>query len=159
MARSIARFNPLAELDAWEKRFMEGFPMPWRGAKLPTTDMWTDEDAGQLVVEAHLPGFAAEDIEVSIDAGTLVIEAEHRESETSKKKNYIVRESSSSFYRRVDLPGDVKEAEVTAEFDQGVLTVKAPFKAESEPTRIQVSKGTATPATPIEPAPGEPAQS
>lgn len=152
MARGVARFNPFTELDAWEKRLFEGgWPLPWRGAKLPTTDVYTD-DAGQLVVEAHLPGFSADDVSVSLDAGSLVIEAEHSEKET---RNYIVRESSSSFHRRVDLPGEVSDEDVTATFDQGVLTVKVPFKAESEPRKIAVTRG----ATPEEPTRIEPSTS
>ncbi len=150
MARNVVRFNPFAEWDAWEKRLFEG-GFPWRGTKLPTTDVYTRDD-NQLVVETHLPGFGQEDINVSIDSGALVIEAEKHEKVEETKKNYVLRESTSSYYRRIDLPEGSDAEAVTAEFDQGVLTVKVPIKAVTAPKKIAITAAPATPPVPIEPA-------
>lgn len=150
MARNVVRFNPFADLDAWEKRLFEG-GLPWRGAKLPTTDIYT-RDEGELVVETHLPGFGPDDISVSVDAGALVIEAEKHEKTEETKKNYVMRESTSSYYRRIDLPEGADAEGIAADFDKGVLTVKVPIKALTAPKKIEITRGPATPPAPIEPA-------
>ncbi|NLI17997.1 MAG: Hsp20/alpha crystallin family protein [Actinomycetales bacterium] len=150
MARNVVRFNPFAELDAWEKRLFEG-GFPWRGAKLPTTDVYTRDD-NTLVVETHLPGFGQDDISVSMDAGALVIEAEKHEKTEETKKNYVMRESTSSYYRRIELPEGSDVDSIAAEFEAGVLKVTVPIREITAPKKIQITPAPATPPTPIEPA-------
>jgi len=150
MARGVVRFNPFAELDAWEKKLFEGgFPTGWRGVKMPVTDVYT-EGENQLMVEAHLPGFAADDIDVSIDEGALVIQAERHEKTEDTKKDYVMRESTSSYYRRIALPEEASEDEITADFSEGVLKVVVPFKELPEPRKIAVTKGESAPPAQIE---------
>jgi HSP20 family protein len=55
-----------------------------------------------------------------------------------------VRESSSSYYRRVVLPEQADEDAVQASFDDGVLRVTVPYKAVEAPRKIQISKGGST---------------
>ncbi len=108
--------------------------------KMPTTDIWTDDDK-QLVVEAHLPNFDQQDIDVHVDNGFLVIRAEKHESEKDKTKRYVVRESSSSFYRRIHLPEIADKDSVKASMKQGVLTVKVAFKELPKPKKINIEPG------------------
>jgi HSP20 family protein len=142
MARNLVRFDPLAELNALQREFFEdGFFSPLRGSKLPTTDVYTEDDK-QLTVEAHLPNFAEKDISVDVDQGALVIQAEKHEREEDKKKKYVVRESSSSFYRRITLPEQADDGNISAQFTDGVLKVVVPFKALPAPKKIAISAGT-----------------
>lgn len=150
MARGVVRFNPFAELDAWRKELFEGgFPELWRGAKLPITDVYT-EGENTLTVEAHLPGFAADDVDVSVDDGALVIQAERHEKTEETKKNYVMRESTSSYYRRISLPAKADEDGIEAEFSEGVLKVTVPFKELPEPRKIAVTKSESAPPAEIE---------
>lgn len=151
MARGIVRFNPFAELDAWEKKLFEGgFPSIWRGVKMPITDVYTEGD-GMLTVEAHLPGFSPDDVEVSVDDGALVIQAErHEKTEDDKKKTYVMRESTSSYYRRIALPEKADEGAIAADFSEGVLKVTVPFRELPEPRKIAVTTGESSPPAAIE---------
>ena len=138
MARNIARFNPFAELDALQKQFFEdGVLSRLRTADFPTTDVYTDENQ-QLTVETHLPNFEEKDISVDLDRGALVIQAQKHEKEEDKKKNYIVRESSSSFYRRIALPEQADASNTTAEFTDGVLRIVVPIRAVTPSTKIAI---------------------
>ena len=138
MARNVARFNPFAELDALQKQFFEdGVLSRLRTADFPTTDVYTDENQ-QLTVETHLPNFEEKDLSVDLDRGALVIQAQKHETEADKKKNYIVRESSSSFYRRIALPEQADVANTTAEFVDGVLKIVVPIRAVTTPTKIAI---------------------
>lgn len=115
MARNLVRFDPFAGLDALRRDFFnDDFLRGVRG-KLPTTDVYTEDDKA-LIIEAHLPNFDENDITVSVDGGALVIQAERHEKEQDKKKQYVVRESSSSFYRSIALPEQAEESKISAAF-------------------------------------------
>lgn len=141
MARNLVRFDPFAELSDLQKRFFEdGFFAPAQGARRPTTDIYTEDD-NTLTVEAHLPQFSEKDITVDVDQGALVIQAERRERTEDEKKKYVVRESSSSFYRRVALPEQADVGKIKAAFSNGVLTVTIPFAELPTPRKIAITTG------------------
>lgn len=144
MARSIGRFNPLAELDALQKRlFGDDFFTAFQGASMPTTDVYTEGDE-RFVVEAHLPYFDESAIDIDVEEGALVIHAEKREKEEDKDKKYMVRESSSSFYRRITLPERADEDNIQATFHEGVLKIVVPFKELPAPKKISISTNPAS---------------
>lgn len=148
MARNLVRFDPFAELTALQKQlFPDGIFGSQRGPAFPTTDVYTEDDK-QLTVEAHLPNFSDDDISVNVDQGALVIQAERHAKEEDKKKNYVLRESSTSFYRRVALPEQADESQIEASFSDGVLKVVIPFKALPSPTKIAIKTGGTTSSAP-----------
>jgi len=51
----------------------------------------------------------------------------------------VVRESSSSFYRRIQLPERSDADRIQAHLDDGVLTVKVPLQALPEPKKIAIA--------------------
>lgn len=141
MARSIVRFDPFSGLEALRRDlFDDGFFRSLRGASLPTTDVYTDDDKA-LVVEAHLPSFEEKDITVNVDGGQLIIQAERHEKDEDKKKKYVVRESSSSFYRSIALPEQAQPDGVTAGFRKGLLTVTIPLTQAATPRKIAITGG------------------
>jgi HSP20 family protein len=142
MARNLVRFDPFAELNTIQRRFFEDGAFPLlRGTQRPTTDVYTEDD-NTLVVEAHLPQFEEKDITVDIDQGALVIQAERHEKTEESKKKYVMRESSSSFYRRIALPEQADEDKIDAHFTKGVLKVTVPFKELPTPKKIAITGGT-----------------
>lgn len=139
MAGSLSRFDPFAELSALQKQlFSEGLFGTRR--QMPTTDIFTEDDS-KLTVEAHLPGFAEDAIDIDVDQGALVIRAEKHEKEEDRSKKYVVRESSSSYYRRIQLPEQADEDAVTASFESGVLRVTVPFKELPSPRKVTINRG------------------
>lgn len=144
MARNLVRFDPFAGLDVLRKDLFDDSLFRALRGKLPTTDVYTENDT-MLVIEAHLPNFAQDDITVNVDKGAVVIQAERHEEEKDKSKKYVIRESSSSFYRSIALPEQAEQTKITADFDKGVLKVKVPLKEQSSPTKIAI--GSAKPAS------------
>jgi HSP20 family protein len=141
MTRTIVRFDPFAGLDMLQRDLLDDrFFRALRGNRLPTTDVYTEDDKA-LIVEAHLPNFAEEDISVDVDGGTLVIQAERHERDDDKHKKYVVRESSSSFYRSIALPDRAQEEQITAAFDDGVLKVTVPLGDTSSARNIAITRG------------------
>lgn len=136
---NLIKFDPFAELNNLQRQFFgdDWVTTPLKGMTIPTTDVYTNEDK-ELVVEAHLPNFDHQDVDVHVENGALVIQAEKHEKEEDKKKKYVVRESSSSFYRRISLPERADGAQIEAHLDDGVLKVTVPLKPLPEPKKITI---------------------
>lgn len=135
---NLIRWDPFAELSALQKQFFgDDFMTPFKGVNIPTTDVYTKEN--ELIVEAHLPNFVQDDVNIQVEQGALVISAERHEKEEDKNKKYVVRESSSSFYRRIQLPERADADNIQAHLDEGVLKVKVPLTPLPEPKKIAIS--------------------
>ena len=90
------------------------------------------EKDGRLVVELEAPGYTKDDINISIDKGTLSITFE-KEEEDEENKKYLHRERKSySKVSRSFYLGDIDEEDIDASFKNGVLVVSAPKKKEIE---------------------------
>ncbi len=137
---NIIKFDPFAEMQALQRQFFsdDWFMPSVKALQMPTTDVYTEDDK-QLTVEAHLPNFEEKDIDINIDKGALVIRAERHEQEKDKNKKYVVRESSSSFYRRIRLPETADEAKIEANMKDGVLKVVVPLKELPAPKKIAIN--------------------
>jgi HSP20 family protein len=134
----LVRYDPFSELDALQRQFFgDDWITPIKALNLPTTDVYTNDD-NQMVVEAHLPNFDNSDVDVHVDDGFLIIQAEKHEKEEDKKRKYVVRESSSSFYRRIQLPDRADADDIQAHLDDGILKVVVPLKALPQPKKIAI---------------------
>lgn len=135
---NLVKWDPFAELSALQKQFFgDDWLSPFKGVNVPTTDVYTTNN--QLVVEAHLPNFEQKDVNIQVEDGALVISAERHEKEEDKAKQYVVRESSSSFYRRIALPARADPEKIDAHLDDGVLSVTIPLTPLPEPKKIAIS--------------------
>jgi HSP20 family protein len=138
MMSNLVRWDPFAELSALQKQFFgDDWLTPFKGVNIPTTDVYIKDN--QLKVEAHLPNFEQKDVNIQVDNNALVISAERHEKEEDKDKKYVVRESSSSFYRRIALPERVGTDKVEANLDDGVLKVSVPLTPLPEPKKIAIA--------------------
>lgn len=138
----LVRFDPFKELDFWQKQLLgDDWMAPAKNVAFPTTDVYTNDDK-ELVVEAHLPNFNSEDVDIHVDEGALIIQAEKHEREEDKKRKYVVRESSSSFYRRVLLPERADAEQIEAHLEDGILKVAIPLKELPEPKKIAIKTKT-----------------
>lgn len=135
---NLARWDPFAELSALQKQFFgDDWMSPLKGVNIPTTDVYTKDN--QLRVEAHLPNFEQDDVNIQVEDNALVISAERHEKEEDKDKKYVVRESSSSFYRRIALPQRADTDKIEARLDDGVLKVSVPLTPLPEPKKIAIA--------------------
>lgn len=138
---NLVQFDPFAEMQALQRQFFgdDWFTSPSvKTRNLPTTDVYTVNDGKELVVEAHLPNFAEKDVDISLDGDMLEISAEHHTEEKDSSKKYIVRESSTSFYRRFHLPVLADKGSIEAHMEEGVLKVKVPMKELPAPKKVAI---------------------
>jgi HSP20 family protein len=126
------------ELDDLLSRFSAEWDGEWvPGAMTPTLDL--SETADKLEVRTDMPGLKAEDIKVEVTGNTLRISGERKEEKEEKGKTYHrVERRSGTFARAVTLPCAVKEDKVTAECQDGVLTVTLPKSEEAKAHTVKV---------------------
>lgn len=104
----------------------------------PTADLYETED--EFFLEMGLPGFRAEEVDVTVERGVLTVAGVRTAEEEPVERNYHVREHTyERFTRSFALPSSVVADDVTAEYENGMLTVRLPKVAEAKPMRVQVS--------------------
>jgi HSP20 family protein len=135
---NLVKFDPFAELNALQKQFFgDDWMTSLKGINIPTTDVYVKDDK-ELVVEAHLPKFAEDDVNIEVDHSALIVQAEKHEKEEDKSKKYVVREASSSFYRRIQLPERAEVDKIEAHLNDGILKIKIPLMPIQKPKKIEV---------------------
>jgi len=135
---SLVRWDPFAQLTALQKQFFgDDWVTPFKSDNVPTTDVYTKDN--MLKIEAHLPNFEQKDVNIQVENNALVISAERHEKEEDKDKKYVVRESSSSFYRRIALPERADTDKIEAHLEDGVLRLSVPLAPLPEPKKIEIA--------------------
>ena len=93
------------------------------------------ESDNEISIDAELPGFKKEDINIEFEDGRLTISAENKDESEDKEDNYVVRERhSGKIYRSVYL-GDVEEDKISAKYENGILNIVVPKFIKSEKKR------------------------
>ena len=110
-------------------------------AGLPVDIRQTDD---AFVIEASVPGFRPEDVEVTFADGLLTIKGNRSAETEDKSGTYMRRERrTTSVFRQVGLPAEVRDDHISATFDNGVLRITVPRAEKAQPRRIPVTAGTA----------------
>lgn len=110
-----------------------------RGAGPSLLPLDIRQTEGEFVLEASVPGFTPEEVEVTWDEGILTIRGE-RKTETAYEGRYLRRERrQQSFWRQLTLPHEVKYDQINAVFTNGVLTIRIPRVAALAPKKIPVA--------------------
>jgi len=122
-------------------RLFESFATPAftasPSARFPALNVW--EEAGSYTVEAELPGFDAQSIDISVADNRLTIKGQRGQTQLPEGGRLQRSERwSGSFERAITFPGPVDGSGVSASFDAGVLTITLPKPAEQRPRRIEV---------------------
>lgn len=145
MARdNLVRFDPFAEMQALQRQLLsDDWLTPFTGLQMPATDIYTEGDK-QMTIEAHLPNFADKDVNINLDNDVLEIQASRHEEEKDKDKKYVVRESSSNFYRRIQLPERADKSKIVANMENGVLEIVIPFKKLPAPKKVSITSKSKT---------------
>jgi len=127
-SRGMDLYRPFRDLENLERSLFSGSAM---GSF--QTDIKDSGDA--YVLEADLPGVKKEDIHIDIDGDRLSISAQRSSGSDEKDSsgNYIRCERSyGSFTRSFDISG-VRSEDISAAFDNGVLTLTMPKQVQTVP--------------------------
>ncbi|KAK1235198.1 hypothetical protein PQX77_001584 [Marasmius sp. AFHP31] len=107
----------------------------------PRMDLHEDNEKNIVTATYELPGLKKEDVNIDIHDGRLTVSGETKVSSDHEENGYAVRERRfGKFSRTLQLPRGVKEDEIKASLEDGVLTVTFPKTGkEAEPRKITIS--------------------
>ena len=117
-------------------------PLRWNpgvgdGPALPL-DVTTSAD--ELLVEAALPGIKPEDVDITVENGTLTISGKTAEERRAEEGSYLVQEiRRGTFSRSLTLPNGLEPDKATATFEHGVLSLRIPKAEQVKPRQIRIS--------------------
>ena len=143
---SMTRFDPFREFTTLQDRmnrlfgdvYLRDQDVIQRGSWVPPVDIFETE-GHDLVIKAELPDMTREAIEVTVENNTLTLKGTKNPPADVKDEQFRRSERHyGAFIRSFTLPNTVDASKVAAEYKNGVLTVKLPYREEAKPRTINV---------------------
>ena len=145
-------FRPLREFttlrDAMDRLFEDSFVNPGNlyslagnaGSRYLPIDVYETPD--EFVVRAHVPGVTPDGLEVNYQQGVLTLRATTEQPKVEDSWRWYVREiGAGEVTRQITLPREIDVDHATANFENGVLTLKLPKSAAAKPRKITIGAG------------------
>lgn len=125
----------------FEQFFGENVP-EGNGTNRPTyylpVDVFESDEAYTLV--ASVPGFKQSQVDITFEDGILSIKAAAGDQKAPGR--WLRQERPyGSFVRRLEVPQQVETGKISADFENGVLTVTIPKMAKPQPVKIEIGSG------------------
>jgi len=93
----------------------------------------------ELVLKAELPDLSREEIDITVENFVLTLKGEKKlATEVKEEQFHHIERSYGSFSRSFSLPRTVDATKVSADYKNGVLTVRLPLREEAKPRQIKV---------------------
>lgn len=127
-------FDPFRELDRVASNLLDAR----QGPRLMPIDLHKDGDL--YILNADLPGIDPGSVDVDIDGQLLTIRAE-RTSRSEDVKWLAHERPSGSFLRQLNLGDGVDTANISATYDNGVLSVTIPVSEKAKPRKVAIQSG------------------
>ena len=97
------------------------------------------EDKDNFYVEALTPGVDPQSMDVTAAQNRLMLSGEKSSVGEIKPEAFHRNErASGKFVRTIDLPGEIDEAQIQAEYKNGLLVVRLPKAEKAKPKQIRV---------------------
>lgn len=145
---ALTRWDPFKEMDELNKRLNSLFSLsPSRqtnGKEAMTVAEWLPlvditEDDKHYLIKAELPEVPKEAVKVTVEDGVLTLSGERKfEKEEKDKKYHRIERAYGSFTRSFTVPDDADDSKVSAEFKEGVLTVRLTKNEKARPKSVEV---------------------
>jgi len=105
---------------------------------VPPVDIFQNGDH-ELVLKAEVPDMSREDIDITVENYVLTIKGEKKLADGVKEEQFHhVERRYGAFTRSFSLPRTVDAGKVSADYRNGVLTIKLPLREEAKPRQIKV---------------------
>jgi HSP20 family protein len=128
-------FDPFSELDRLTGNLLQFRP----GPRFMPVDLYRDDE--QYVLVADLPGVDPGSVDIDVDGQLLTIRAERTEGIHGSVKWLSQERPFGSYLRQFNLGDGADSAKISANYDNGVLTVTVPIVERAKPRKIEISAG------------------
>jgi HSP20 family protein len=134
----LMRTDPFRELDRFAQQVLTAAPGTWsKPAAMPMDAYRTGE---QFVVCFDLPGVPADAIELNVEHNVLTVKAERRPLPGGDDIQMQISERPLGVFSRQLFLGDTLDTDhITADYDNGVLTLRIPVAEKAKPRRIDIT--------------------
>ena len=137
------RVNDLFAIDPMDDMF-RGFMRPWRAEmtqRAPQIKLDVNENEGNFLIKAEMPGVRKEDIDVRIDGNQVTISAELKKESDEQKEGRVIRSERQYGYasRSFTLSCAVDESKADAKMQDGVLKLTLPKKTTTSSRRLPIA--------------------
>ncbi len=143
---AIARFDPFRDLAVLQNRMNRLFGEAYGSGEEGVLSTWVppvdiyENDKKELVLKAELPDVRKDDVSVTVENNTLTLSGERRfDSEVKRDQYHRIERAYGGFSRSFSLPATVDSGRIAAEFKDGVLTVRLPYREEAKPRAINIA--------------------
>ena len=135
----VSLYRPWSLLDDIDKLASDiwdsWLPSNYEQNLVPHTDIY-EEKCG-LVLKTELPGIEQKDLDINLEGDRLTIKAE-KHNEVKEDATHHVRERYyGKYFRSIILPYSVKEDDIAATFENGVLELRFPKAKEVKAKKIE----------------------
>lgn len=154
-AQPVRALAPFEEMEKTMEKVFERFfrrdwmtPFHWDETrfpefsreKMPRVDVI--ERDNEILVRAEVPGYAKDDLNISLTEDAVTLSGKTRREEKEEKGNYHRMEiSSGEFSRILRMPAGIDGAKAGAKFKDGVLELTLPKLRKSERHTVKIEKG------------------
>src|SRR6266404_2727852 len=149
----MARWDPFSGMETLRSEIDQAFDrvgpqyspifrtafLPGRGAReYPLINLYDDENS--LYVEALAPGADPASFNISVAGETLTLSGEKPRAPGEIKPEAFHREerAAGKFVRSIELPVEIDENKVNAEYKNGLLLITLPKSEKAKPRQINV---------------------
>jgi HSP20 family protein len=141
--RPWMRRDPLESIQEEMDQLLSRMRLDWNGdgsnrfATLPAIDL--SETDTTITVRMDVPGWKSEELDIEVSGDLLKISG-HRSAEKEEKQEtwHLTERSQGSFSRAIPLPGTVSEAQISADCQDGVLTITLPKLEPAKAHKVKI---------------------
>ena len=126
------------ELQVQQKREVDKSEESTRPTRafMPSADIFETEEALNVVLE--MPGVSKENVDINIEEGVLTVEGRIDFSKYEGMRPVYSEYNVGPYRRSFRLSGQVDQAKISAEMQDGVISLTLPKAEKAKPRRIQV---------------------
>jgi len=143
----VRRPSPLRDMvsmrTAMDRFFDDDFrPFQWLagGFDGPALPLDVTADADSVTIEAALPGIKPDDVDITVENGTVTISGKTADERTAEEGSYVLQEiRRGNFSRTVTLPNGLEPDKARATFEHGILRLEIPKAEQLKPRQIKIS--------------------
>jgi len=128
-------FDPFTELDRLTGTLF-GTP---QGPKFMPVDLYRDGD--QYVLNADMPGIDPGSVDIDVDGQLLTIRAQRTADARGDVKWLAQERPHGTYLRQFSVGEGIDSEQITAHYDNGVLSLLIPVSERAKPRKIEVSTG------------------
>jgi HSP20 family protein len=129
----LMRFDPFRELDRLTQA-------PWGGSR-PVMPMDAYRRNGDFVVHFDLPGIDPGTIDLTVEKNVMTVTAERRFAKQEGDEITVSERPQGRFSRQLFLGESLDPDHISANYDQGVLTLHIPIAERAKPRKVEISSG------------------